>query len=599
MAAPLLAAYRTVAELAETHASALDKAAQSMAASAWVGGGAPRFGEELIERRRRLQAAFEQTLTEIADLIAKRGETPPRPPRLSSTIEVATATRAAFAGMDVEAMERLTAELDRAGHTLPEAGSRLNAECSAACVAATAGRTVGEAGTWAATQAGELRKRMEVIKQTGPDLFASGGGDMGADLATGLVGYGLFGAFAPDANGAGTLLAQARTGDPKTLGKVLELQRQDKDAGLAGRVGAWWRMLDPAARQRLIDKAPGVVGSLNGLPSATRDSANRAFLSLEEKRLREERAELLKKQDALRPPPGRFMGVGGKTALGTKIAEYSTMLARVEAVKAARADGGRNGRPPALLLAFDATGQGRAVVSYGDPDTANHVTTYVPGFTTTIEGGGGDFKRALTTWDQAYRLSPGKRTASIAWLGYDAPQMGQVFTPGHTVAFKGAAESGAKELASFVDGLRASHAPDVPANLTMVGHSYGSLTTGQAAVRRPFGKLADDLVFVGSPGLGVDHARDLGVDPAHVWIGGAPDDFVAQIGAFGEDPYAPKFGARHFTVEPGGHSAYWDDRSESLRNIGSVVVGEYESVKIPPAPDLALMKYLQQPVPSE
>lgn len=437
-AAPLIAAYRTVAELAEIHAPALDKAARSMAASAWVGGGAPRFGEELMERRRRLQAAFEQTLTEIADLIVRRGETPPPPPRLSSTIEVATATRAAFAGMDVEAMERLTAELDRAGHTLPEAGSRLNAACLAACVAATAGRTVGEAGTWAAAQAGDLRKRMEVIKQTGPDLFAGGSGGKGTDLAAaGLVGYGLFGAFAPDANGAGTLLAQARTGDPKTLGKVLELQRQDKDAGLAGRVGAWWRMLDSAARQRLIDRAPGVVGSLNGLPSATRDSANRAFLSLEEKRLREERAELLKKQDALRPPPGRFMEVRGKTALGTKIAEYSTMLARVEAVKAALADGGRGGRPSALLLAFDATGQGRAVVSYGDPDTANHVTTYVPGFTTTIEGGGGDFKRALATWDQAYRLNPRKRTASIAWLGYDAPQMGQVFTPGHTVAFRG------------------------------------------------------------------------------------------------------------------------------------------------------------------
>ncbi|MEV7010523.1 alpha/beta hydrolase [Streptosporangium sp. NPDC051022] len=599
-AAPLLAAYRTVAELAGTHAPALDTAARTMAVSAWVGGGAPRFGDELMERRRRLQKAFEQALTEIADLIARRGENPPRPPRLFSPIEVAAASRGAFAGMDVEAMERLAAELDRAGHALPEAGSRLNAECSAVCVAAAAGRTVGEAGTWAAAQAGDLRKRMEVIKRTGPDPFAGGAGGKGADLAAaGLVGYGLFGAFAPDGNGAGSLLAQARTGDTKSLGKVLELQRQGKDADLAGRVSAWWRMLDPAARQGLINKAPGVVGFLNGIPSATRDSANRAFLALEEKRLRDERAELLKKRDELSRQPGRFMGFGAGSVFGPKLAEYSTMLARVEAVKAALAEGGRNGRPPALLLGFDTTGQGRAVVSYGDPDTAHHVTTYVPGLATKIEDGKADFERALFTWDRANGLDSGKRTASIAWLGYDAPQIDQAFTPGHTVLFRGAAENGAKELASFVDGLRASHDPDVPANLTMVGHSYGSLTTGQAAVRRPFGKLADDLVFVGSPGLGVDHARDLGVDPAHVWVGAAPDDFVAEAGWFGESPYAPKFGAKSFVVDPGGHSAYWYDKSESLRNISSVVVGKYEAVQVSPTPDLALQRYLQQPVPSE
>ncbi|MEV7010531.1 alpha/beta hydrolase [Streptosporangium sp. NPDC051022] len=598
--APLLAAYRTVAELAGIHAPALDTAARTMAVSAWVGGGASRFGDELMERRRRLQAAFEQALAEIADLIARRGENPPPPPRLFSPIEVATATRGAFAGMDVEAMERLAAELDRAGHALPEAGSRLNAECSAVCVAAAAGRTVGETGTWAAAQAGDLRKRMEVIKRTGPDPFAGGGGGKGADLAAaGLVGYGLFGAFAPDGNGAGSLLAQARTGDTKSLSKVLELQRQGKDAGLAGRVSAWWRMLDPAARQGLINKAPGVVGFLNGIPSATRDSANRAFLALEEKRLRDERAELLKKRDELSRQPGRFMGFGAGSVFGPKLAEYSTMLARVEAVKAALAEGGRNGRPPALLLGFEVTGQGRAVVSYGDPDTAHHVTTYVPGFTTTVEGDGVDFDRALFTWDRANGLDSEKRTASIAWLGYDAPQISQVLTPGHTVGFEGAAENGAKELVSFVDGLRASHDPGVPANLTMVGHSYGSLTTAKAAVQRPFGKLADDLVFVGSPGLGVGHARDLGVDPEHVWVGAASDDQVAALGRFGEDPYAPKFGARHFAVDPGGHSAYWNERSESLRNIGSIVAGQYGEVKEPPRSDLALLRYLQQPVPSE
>lgn len=598
--APLLAAYRTVADLAGTHAPALDTAVRTMVASAWVGGGAPRFGDELMERRRRLQAAFEQALTEIADLIAKRGEHPPRPPRLSSPIQVATAARGAFAGMDVEVMERLAAELDRAGHALPEAGARLNAECVAVCVAAAAGRAVGEAGRWAAAQAGDLRRRMEVIKQTNPDPFAGGAGGKGSGLAAaGLVGYGLFGVFAPDGNKAGSLLAQARTGDTEALSKVLELQRQGKDAGLAGRVSAWWRTLDPAARRRLIDKAPGTAGFLNGIPSSTRDSANRAFLALEEKRLRDAKDDLIKKRDELLRLPGRPTTLGVQIGIGGEIAKYSTMLARVEAVKAALAEGARNGRPAALLLGFDATGQGRAVVSYGDPDTAHHVTTYVPGLTTTIEGGDEDFERARVTWDQANGSDPEKRTASIAWLGYDAPQISQALTPGHSVGFEGAAENGAKELVSFVDGLRASHDPGVPANLTMVGHSYGSLTTAKAAVQRPFGKLADDLVFVGSPGLGVGHARDLGVDPARVWVGAAPDDQVAALERFGENPYAPKFGAKHFNVTSGGHSGYWKMGSNSLNNIGLVVTGEPGKVEALPVPDLALMEYLQQPVSSD
>ncbi|MBB2911277.1 hypothetical protein FHS43_002542 [Streptosporangium becharense] len=605
-AAPLLAAYRKVTELAETHAPALDKAARTMATSAWVGGGAPRFGDELMERRKRMQAAFEQALTEIADLITRQGENPPRPPRLVSPITVATAARSAFAGMDIEAMERLVAELDRTGHSLPEAGSKLNAECVAVGVAATAGRTVGEAGTWAASQAGDLRKRMELLKKEGPAPFAGaaggtgGAGGVGADLAAaGLVGYGLFGGFAPDGNGAGALLARAQTGDTEALGKVLALQREGKDAGLAGRVSAWWRMLDPAARQGLIDKAPGAVGSLNGLPSATRDSVNRAFLSLEEKRLRDAKADLVKKRDEHLRLPGLYGRSGTVPGIEVELEKYSTMLARVEAVKAALAEGGRNGRPPALLLGFDVNGQGRAVVSYGDPDTAHHVTAYVPGFTTTVEGDGEDFKRARSTWDQVDGLAPGKRTASIAWLGYDAPQINQVFMPDHSVASDKAAEKGSKELVSFVDGLRASHQPDVPANLTMVGHSYGSLTTAKAAVQRPFGKLADDLVFVGSPGLGVGHARDLGVDPSRVWVGAAPDDQVADLESFGGNPYAPSFGAKHFQVAPGGHSNYWKDRSESLRNIGHIIAGGYGKVNPPLEPDPALLYYLQQPVPSE
>ncbi|MER5622600.1 alpha/beta hydrolase [Streptosporangium sp. NPDC002544] len=94
------------------------------------------------------------------------------------------------------------------------------------------------------------------------------------------------------------------------------------------------------------------------------------------------------------------------------------MLKRVQEVRAALAKGGQNGFPPALLLSFDAVNaHGRAVVSYGDPDRAHNITTYVPGFTTQVEVGSADFDRALFTWSAANRLADGGRTASIAWPG--------------------------------------------------------------------------------------------------------------------------------------------------------------------------------------
>ena len=81
-------------------------------------------------------------------------------------------------------------------------------------------------------------------------------------------------------------------------------------------------------------------------------------------------------------------------------------------------------------------------------------------------------------------------------------------------------------------GLRESRDGD-PAHLTAIGHSYGSTTTGHAA--HDHGLPVDDLVVVGSPGLGgdVDNADDLGVDPDHVWAGVNSRDPVAYLADHG------------------------------------------------------------------
>ncbi|WP_239154134.1 alpha/beta hydrolase [Amycolatopsis sp. FDAARGOS 1241] len=81
------------------------------------------------------------------------------------------------------------------------------------------------------------------------------------------------------------------------------------------------------------------------------------------------------------------------------------------------------------------------------------------------------------------------------WVGYDAP--GELWD----AASESYADNGKAGLSRFEDGLRASHGGSQSHN-TMLGHSYGTTVVGHAA--RDGGLNADDLVFVASPGAGVD-----------------------------------------------------------------------------------------------
>jgi pimeloyl-ACP methyl ester carboxylesterase len=155
------------------------------------------------------------------------------------------------------------------------------------------------------------------------------------------------------------------------------------------------------------------------------------------------------------------------------------------------------------------------------------------------------------------------------------------------------AERGGAALAQAVDGLRASRAGD-PAHVTVIGHSYGSTTAGHAAHDQ--GLAADDLVFVGSPGLGggVDGPADLGMSSQHVWAGANSHDVVPDLAdqgsidlgllggiGLGNDPAEDDFGAIRFQAEsasgsdPDAHSSYFEDGSESLDNLAHIVTGQY------------------------
>ena len=120
--------------------------------------------------------------------------------------------------------------------------------------------------------------------------------------------------------------------------------------------------------------------------------------------------------------------------------------------------------------------------------------------------------------------------------------------------------------------------------------SYGSLTGG-LAVQTPTG--VDDLVLVGSPGVGTDHASGLQVPAGHVFVGEARDDPVADLAYFGTDPSSPEFGAVGFQTDGGtdpatgaaltasvGHSQYFEIGSESLRNLALITLGHPEQLTI-------------------
>lgn len=562
-------ALKRVSALAADHHTALDSAVRFMNAHAWVGGGAPAFAHNLTAHRGRLQSSFSAALSTLTDLVVRHGGPTPATPTLTSQITAINVSPSRFQGIDTRAMTGLLSALGHAGHALSTAGSRLAAELSGHGLSAQPGHTIGSIATWATDRASDLQRRLTRIQQTVP----------GQLLPAGITAYDLFGSYAADTQGTSTMMRQLAGRDAGALTQLLAIQKQGHDADLGARINAWWHTLAETLQHQLMGLAG--FGLLNGLPAAVRDQANRRSLATEKARL----------QEKLKDLPTSPLDLGGWEKTGNQ-------LRRIEFIEGQLQP--RPGYPPPLLLGFVLTGQGRLIVSWGNPDTADITVTNVSGLTTHLETAGGDLGQARALWQQATKTSGDQSVASITWYGYDAPQLDPgLLDPGKSVAFEGAAARGGAALATFQDGLHAAHEPSGTARAVVIGHSYGSLTTGHAATLRP-GRLADDLILVGSPGAGVDHAGQLGVDPKHVWVGEAGGDPVAALGRFDTDPGHNSFGAQKLPVGrdvwTSAHSSYWDRDSASLRNMGRIINGQYDKLSAPesplgvpqlPAPELA------------
>lgn len=217
---------------------------------------------------------------------------------------------------------------------------------------------------------------------------------------------------------------------------------------------AWWQGLTAERREEYLAVHPDLIGNLDGIPAPVRDAANRDNLAL----------------------------LMGKLA-GAEDDRSRTMLAGLRSIDEQLRAGGH---PPMFLLGVGDEGNGRAIVSYGNPDTARNVSAYVPGLGTGLDEAfaENDLKRARDTLLGAAEYDAS--TASIVWLGYDAPQLSSDDIMGNAdVMFTDNAAAGASAYGDFMAGIAATNEHDDP-HLTAMGHSYGSLTVGQAAQRRRY-----------------------------------------------------------------------------------------------------------------
>ncbi|WP_424571075.1 alpha/beta hydrolase [Streptomyces sp. CH-036] len=359
---------------------------------------------------------------------------------------------------------------------------------------------------------------------------------------------------------------------------------------------AWWAGLTDEQREEYLAVYPDRIGNLDGIPALVRDAANRDNLQL----------------------------LMGKLE-GRDDDDSATKLAALREIDRQLRAGPKAGEPPMYLLGIGDQGNGRAIVSYGNPDTARNVAAYVPGLNTSLDMGfaEGDLKRARDLSIASNRH--GAPAAAITWLGYDAPQSPDGLRS-LAVAADGRAEEGGRAFHEFMGGIKAANDHEDP-HMTAIGHSYGSRTVGGAA-QHPGGiPGVDEIVFVGSPGVGVDSADDLGVGRDHVFVGAAANDVVTKLPSkaesvlgvagvgfggpaaayafgdlvdrrnddvwFGRDPASEAFGARRFEVGDGppllgggkptmdAHSEYFDPELDkaSVDNMALIAAGRSHKIK--------------------
>ncbi|MGC9442348.1 alpha/beta hydrolase [Streptomyces sp. WG5] len=393
----------------------------------------------------------------------------------------------------------------------------------------------------------------------------------------------------------------------KGAGDYLDSFREPPKQGTPEENAKWWHGLTEEQQAAYISVHPDSIGWMDGLPATVRDEANRtvlaeargvaqtdldSWMAKEPKPAyvdreiinaqtgerwtarvpTEEWREWEKKRKELQGP------VDGMDAIQSRFDTYVD----------------ENTRP--YLLGFDDKNNGRVIVSVGNPDTADNVVTYVPGTGSKLSSIDGDINRAEVLHDRANSTDLAHSTASIMWLGYDAPQ--GLLSDATDSKY---ADNAREPLSNFLTGIDTVHNGSV--NSTVLGHSYGTLVAGETMRDHP-DLPVDNAILVGSPGVGVDHAKELNIGADRVFAATAQNDLVnlapppagtlaplnpkAYMRLFddhsimyGNDPISDEFGGQVFPVADGmlpgsdglmpAHSQYWE--GNSLNHMARIVTG--------------------------
>ena len=382
---------------------------------------------------------------------------------------------------------------------------------------------------------------------------------------------------------------------------------------------AWWNSLPDERKQLLMDHRPDEIRHLDGLPAYARDRANRfaldgyfddkgnyhkGALDTAEQVYNDANA---KYQAALNKSTNKELNpaLAKNDYIDPEVAKAKRELDRaktayedLKVIKSQTDNVSRltRGQAPAYLLDFNYDEKYQrttAIVSSGNPDTATHVSTLVPGIGTNVRGDLGyymEFNERLRKQTAHAGIDPNS-VATISYLGYVAPKNSIPDGGIIQAADIGYANRAAPKLAQFEEGLRASaNANGHAFTNTLLTHSYGSTTGGKSATIMAPGTV-DRLILAGSPGGGVDSIDEYSVPKEHVYVSAVPSgDFVEGLGTiigYGKDPqnlegithlsgdatgsaeYAPLAGK--MTTE--NHMAYFHEGTRTSQDFANIVAG--------------------------
>lgn len=349
-------------------------------------------------------------------------------------------------------------------------------------------------------------------------------------------------------------------------------------------VKSWWESLGNGERLGLLASHPERLGGLDGIPADVRDRANRTQLAaiIAAAESWGAKAEQLPFEQLAAQVGERIAAI-----LRNRVSRFALAVLRDWIDRPSPVAGLEY-----LLLDFNVLGDGKAVVSLGNPDLSDNVAVFVPGAFSAVDEAQDDYARMDAMAGDATSRDGKRKTAVVRWLGYDAPDSIVPDAAGPRFA-----ESAAVALDRFVAGLRVTR--DGPRTwITMVGHSYGGTVIGIADRERRL--VADAMVFLGAPGVGVGQADKLSVGADRVWATVAPGDLIGRTppGLLGPPPTRPGFGAKVFVCADTGsqpwfvamfgvardavkaHNGYWNPGNPARDNLAAIVIGDTAAVRL-------------------